>query len=97
MPRIVLSLADWRRVARELTAMHNAAAPPGLRERVRALLEHAPPGWPEQTFALELDESSAGAVRAAHAALTGHDESAGQRAASISEANQIIHDHQHRR
>lgn len=96
MPRIVLSLADWQRVARELAASHNAAAPPGLQERVRALLEQAPHGWPEQPFALELDDSSAVAVRAAHAALNGDDDCARQRAASVSEAVQIIHDHQHR-
>lgn len=96
MPRIELPLTTWRAVVRELSGAHAAAAPPGVVERIRALLGQAPQGWPEQMFALELDEGSAEAVRAAHAALTNDDRDAGQRAASVSEAIQIIHDHQHR-
>jgi hypothetical protein len=59
MPRIVLSLEEWRAVARELAAAHTIAAPPGLSERVRELLEQAHDGWDEQAMALELDEGSA--------------------------------------
>jgi hypothetical protein len=94
MPRIDLSLADWQAVAHELAGSHTAAAPPGLVERIEALLAQAPQGWPEQTFALELDESSAEVVRAIHAGLLGTDRGTGQRAASVTEAMQIIHDHQ---
>ena len=96
MPRVELSLAAWQAVARELSGAHTAAAQPGVVERIRALLAQAPQGWPEQTFALELDASSADAVRTAHAALTNDDCDAGQRAASVSEAIRIIHDHQQR-
>jgi hypothetical protein len=96
MPRIVLSLAEWQAVALELAGTHTAVAPPGLCERIQALLAQAPQGWPEQPFALELDESSAEAVRAVQAALTGDDQSGGQRAASLAEAMRIIHDHQQR-
>jgi hypothetical protein len=96
MPRVELSLAAWQAVARELAGIHHLAAPPGVVERIQALLAQAPQGWPEQTFALELDASGAEAVRAAHAALTHDDRDAGQRAASVSEADQIIHDHQQR-
>jgi hypothetical protein len=62
MPRIELSLAAWQDVARELSGTHTAAAPPGVVERIRALLSQAPPGWPERTFALELEVSSAACV-----------------------------------
>ncbi len=96
MPRIVLPLAEWQAVAHELAGTHTATAPPGLVERVRALLAQAPQEWPDQTFALELDESCAEAVRAVHAALTGEDRHTGQRAASVAEAIQIIHNHQQR-
>jgi hypothetical protein len=96
MPRIELSLAAWEAVARELTGAHTAAAPPGVVERIQALVAGAPAGWPDQTFVLELDESSAEAVRAVHAALTSHDRNAGQRADAVSEAVRIVHDHQKR-
>ena len=56
MPRIVLSLDEWRAVARELAATHTATAPPGLSERVRELLAQAHDDWDEQAIALELDE-----------------------------------------
>ena len=96
MPRIVLSLEEWRAVARELAAAHTIAAPPGLSERVRELLEQAHDGWDEQAIALELDEGSAEAVRAVHGLLTGSDPAAGQRSASVAEADDIIRDHQRR-
>ena len=96
MPRIVLSLEEWRAVARELAAAHTIAAPPGLSERVRDLLEQAHDDWAEQAIALELDEGSAEAVRAVHGVLTGTDPAAGQRSASVAEADEIIRDHQRR-
>jgi hypothetical protein len=96
MPRIVLSLEEWRAVARELAAAHTIAAPPGLSERVRELLEQARDDWAEQTIALELDEGSAESVRTIHGLLTGTDPAAGQRSASVAEADQIIRDHQRR-
>ena len=96
MPRIVLSLEEWRAVARELAAAHTVAAPPGLAERVRELLEQAHDGWAEQAIALELDEGSAEAVRAVHGELMGTDPASGQRSASVAEADKIIRDHQRR-
>jgi hypothetical protein len=96
MPRIVLSLEEWRAVARELAAAHTVAAPPGLPERVRELLEQAHDAWDEQAIALELDEGSAETVRAVHSVLTGTDPAAGQRSASVAEADEIIRDHQRR-
>jgi hypothetical protein len=96
MPRIVLSLEEWQAVARELAGAHTIAAPPGLSERVRELLEQAHDGWAEQAIALELDEGSAAAVRAVRGLLTGTDPAAGQRSASVAEADEIIRDHQRR-
>ena len=96
MPRLVHSRADWLAIARELDAAHHAAAPPGLTERVQALLREAPGEWPDQLYALELDEGSAEAVRAAHATLAGRDPNAEQRAASVAEAEAIVRKHQRR-
>jgi len=94
--RMVMSLAEWQAVAYELAGLHNAVAPPGLLERINDLLEQAPRGWPDQTFALELDASGVEAVRGVHAALIQRDPNAGQRFASVAEAVRIIHDHQQR-
>src|SRR5215212_9283321 len=94
MPRIVLSLEQWRAVARELAATHTIATPPGLSERVQALLTQAHDGWVDQAVALELDEGSAEVVRSVHRRLTGMDPDAGQRSASVAEADMIIRDHQ---
>jgi hypothetical protein len=96
MPRIVLSLEEWQAVARELAATHTIAAPPGLSERVRELLDQAHDDWAEKAIALELDEGSAETVRTVHGRLTGTDPAAEQRSASIAEADQIIRDHQRR-
>jgi hypothetical protein len=96
MPRIVLSLEEWRALARELAAPHTVSAPPGLAERVRELLEQAHDGWDEKAIALELDEGSAETVRAVHGRLTGRDPAAGQRSAAVAEADEIIRDHQRR-
>jgi hypothetical protein len=94
---MVLSLAAWRAVVHALAATHTVSAPPGLAERIRALLGQAPPGWSEQEFALEFDDSSAEAVHAIEQRLAGGNPAGGQRAASVAEAMQIIHDHhQHR-
>ena len=95
MPRLVHSHAEWLAIARELDRSH-AAGPPGLAERVAALLRQAPSGWPDQIYALELDEGSAEAVHAIHAALAGRDPNAGQRAATVAEAEAVIRDHQQR-
>ena len=94
MPRIVHTLAEWRAIAHELAAAHTGAAPPGLLERIQELIARAPPGWPEQPFALELDDSSAQSLRVVIASLKDVDPNAGQRAASVNEAMEIIRDHQ---
>ena len=96
MPRLVHSHAEWLAIARELVAPHRPPAPPGLVERVHALLRQAPDGWPDQLYALELDAGGADAVRAAQSALGGRHPNAGQRSASLAEAEAIVRDHQRR-
>lgn len=96
MSRIELTRAEWQAVAHELGGTQTAPVPPGLVERIQALLAQAPHDWSEEACALELDESSAEAVRAIAAKLTGQVRDAGQRAASVAEAMQIIRDHQQR-
>ncbi|MFN8589937.1 MAG: hypothetical protein U0031_00660 [Thermomicrobiales bacterium] len=96
MPRIALSLPDWRAVARELTASHTAVAPPGLLERVQELLDQAPADWSDQVYALEVDAGSVNAIEAAFASLSGQQAGSDQREASLAEAEQIIRDHQRR-
>ena len=94
MRRIVLSLQEWQTIAHELAAAHNSSAPPGLLERVQALLTQAHDGWPDQEFALELDEGSAEAVETTHRVMTQSDPAVGQRAASVAEADAIVRGHQ---
>lgn len=94
MPRIELTRAAWQAVVHELGSTQTAPVPPGLVERIQALLAQAPHAWPEEARALELDASSAEAVRAIVAKLTGQAREAGQRAASVAEAMQIIREHQ---
>jgi hypothetical protein len=96
MPRIVLSLAEWKAIAHELDRTHTASTPAELSERIQALLAQAPPDWPVQDLPLELDASSAEAVQAIYARLSSEDPGADQRAAAVAEAMQIIHDHQQR-
>ena len=97
MPRSVVSLTDWRAVAHEMAEAHTALAPPGLTERIQALLAQAPREWPEQELAFALDESCALAIRASQARLAGDDPAAGHQAASVAEALHMIRDHrQHR-
>ena len=97
MPRLTQTRAEWLAVADELAGPHRAAAPPGLEERVRALLREVPADWPDQPAALELDVGSADAVRAVLAALAGRDPAARQRSASVAEADAIVRAHQRRR
>jgi hypothetical protein len=96
MARIILSLAAWQAIARELAGSHHGTAPPGLRERIQALVDHAPREWPDQPFGLDLDEGSAQVVRQTHASLVQRDPAAAGRVAAVAEAVQIIHDHQQR-
>ena len=93
MPRLTHTRAEWLAIADELAAPHRGG-PPGVAERVLALLREVPAGWPDQPAALELDEGSAEAVRAVAAALAGRNPAAGRRSASVAEAEAIVRAHQ---
>ena len=96
MPRIVLSLEEWRAVAHELAATHTS--PPRRdsrngcgscsRRRTTAGLSKRSP-WSSTKGALRLSALST-------ELLTGTDPNAGQRSASVAEADAIIRDHQRR-
>ncbi|MBA3416077.1 MAG: hypothetical protein H0U10_12715 [Chloroflexia bacterium] len=97
MPRLTHTLAEWIAIAQELTAPRPDAVPSGLAERIRALVAQAPEGWPEQVYALELDDAGAAAVAGVQSSLTGSDPDIWQRTASVAEADAIVRDHQRRR
>jgi hypothetical protein len=94
MPRLCHTLAEWIAIGQELGASGPTPPPAGVVERVRALVAQAPSGWPEQIYALELDDAGAAAVADVHAALTGSDPGVWQRTASVAEAAAIVRDHQ---
>lgn len=94
MARLCHTLAEWNAIAQELGAPRADPLPSGLAERIRALVAHAPEGWPEQMYALELDDAGLTAVANAQAALTGKDPGAWHRASSVAEADAIVRDHQ---
>jgi hypothetical protein len=97
MARICHTLAEWIAIAQELGAPRPNPLPSGLAQRIRALVDHAPHGWPEQMYALELDDAGLMAVADAQAALTGKDPGIWQRASSVAEAAAIVRDHQENR
>lgn len=99
METVSLTRSEWAAVARELDARHGEFSPPGLRERIRHLLDGMPIEWDIEYGGLELDAANAALVRqivqrgrgrAGDAALE-----QSQRE-SVSEAESIIRDHQHR-
>ena len=97
MPRITYPRAEWAAVARELAATYGSSAPPGLAERVDALLAATRAGWPDEPCSLELDEAGADAVEAIvrrGRGLAADPGLAGQRRASVAEADELIRTHQ---
>jgi hypothetical protein len=97
MPRITHSRAHWVAIARELAATDRDAAPPGLTERVAALLAATQAEWPDEPCALELDEASAAVVETIlrWGQRSGGDSGlAAQQSASLGEADDLIRAHQ---
>ena len=95
MVRLTYTRSEWLAIAHELAGSHHASGPPGLAERINALLAQAPVDWPDQPYALELDATCADAVHAVHASLAGRDSADGERDAALAEAEAIVRDHQH--
>lgn len=87
MSRLTYTRAEWAHLAQMLGVADRASVPPGLAERIDALLRETPPGWSEEPCALELDAGSAAAV--AHLLAQRPVESG-----TLGEAEGIIQDHQ---
>jgi hypothetical protein len=85
-------------VLRELAERYGEDAPPGLHERITALLAATPAGWPDQACALEIEDAAAEEV--VHALVRrerGLPDDTGlarQQGASVAEAEEIVRDHQ---
>ena len=100
MTLVTLARQEWKAVAEELDAAYGDDSPPGLRERIATLLAATPAAWPDQACKLELADLAAvelveSIVRQQEKQLE-LPEFRWQEQSSIAEAEQIIHDHQHR-
>lgn len=100
MDDVTLSRGEWAAVARDLdatSAWNEPSGPPGLRERIAALLADTPAAWAEQRCTLALDPPAAATVRAI--VRRGRDEPAHperrvEAAEAIAAAAAIVRDHQ---
>jgi hypothetical protein len=63
MDHVTLERNEWVAVARELDSTYRESAPPGLRDRIAALLDATPAGWVDEACTLEMDDASAEVVR----------------------------------
>jgi len=98
MVLITLSRREWVAVLDELEHRHQDDAPPGVCERIGAMLAETPAGWPDQECMVELGDPAAGElVRAIARDLRERPLERGfvwQEDASVAEAEQIIRNHQ---
>jgi hypothetical protein len=99
MALVTLSRREWGAIMDELDFAYGDDSPPGLRERIAALLEFTPAAWTDQACQLELaDLAAVDLVRSL--ARQGrrqpvYPQFLWQEQASIAEAEQIIRNHQH--
>jgi hypothetical protein len=97
---MTLSRREWIAVGEELNGRHRDQSPPGLNERIAALLAATPAAWPDQECNLELSDLTALDLvstivrqireRPVEPGFTWQEES------SVAEAEQIIRDHRDR-
>lgn len=87
MRRLTYTRAEWAHVAQLIGVADRARVPPGLAERIDALLRETPPEWSEEPCALELDAGSAAAVEHLFARRP-------VESGTLGEAEGIIQDHQ---
>ncbi len=87
MSRLTYTRAEWVNIAEVITAADQSHVPPGLAERIDALLRDTPPQWSAEPYALELDAASAAAVQQLYAPRP-------EESDSLGEAEGIIRDHQ---
>jgi len=83
MSRLTYTRTEWAAIAAMVAATDPAAIPPGLAERIEALLHDTPASWADEPCVLELEPESASAVRLATAQLRG-----------VAGAEQVLHAHQ---
>lgn len=63
MRRLTYTRTEWSRLLRQLDHADRAYVPPGLAERIDALLRETPQEWPEEPCTLELDAATAAVVQ----------------------------------
>ena len=63
MRRLTYTRTEWSRLLRQLDHADCAYVPPGLAERIDALLRETPQECPEEPCTLELDAATAAAVQ----------------------------------
>ena len=100
MALVTLTRQEWKEIAEELSVAYRDDPPPGLRERIATLLAATPAAWPDQACKLELADLAAVELvesivrqRKERPVIPGFQ---WQEQSSIAEAEQIIHDYQHR-
>jgi hypothetical protein len=100
MALVTLARREWVVIMDELDGVYGDEAPPGLRERIAALLADTPSAWPDQACQLELADLAA--VELVHSIVRQGQEQPvdpqflWQEQASVAEAEKIIRNHQHR-
>jgi hypothetical protein len=91
---MTLTRREWSAVVEELELRHRDDAPPGLIERISALLAATPAAWPDQACRLELSDLEAvELVRVIVRQMHEHSAEPGfhwQEDASIAEAENIL-------
>jgi hypothetical protein len=83
MSRLAYTRAEWAAIAGMIEAADPATIPPGLGERVEALLRATPASWPDERCILELEPENASAVQLLAAQMRG-----------VAGAEQVLHAHQ---
>ena len=96
MARLEYRRSEWQAIAQELRSPNRAAPPPGIVERIDALLAESPGEWAEHLSGLELNDEHATLVAQIHAAVATGNERTPQQHASVEEASDIIRQHQQR-
>ncbi len=83
MPQHIYSRAEWEIIARMIAEGDAGAVPPGLAQRIAALLRATPGSWPNEQCTLDLDPASAELVTSLAAPRRG-----------LADAERIISTHQ---
>jgi hypothetical protein len=82
MTSLTYTRAEWAALADLIAAADPADIPPGLTERIEALLRDTPASWPEEPCVLELEPATAAAVHLLIAQGRG-----------VAAAAQVVHTH----